>query len=376
MYVSASRVEDFYNCSFRYFCKFGLNARPRIRAEIDPMQRGTLIHYVLEMILSTIGSKKLSSLTNVEIIALVDRFITMYFEQEMGNAADLSIRFKYNYRRLSKLIYSVVYHLAEEFAHSDFEANAFELDIDKDGQVKPEQIILEDGGTIQIRGSIDRVDTYVHNGERYVRVVDYKSGNKSFNYSDILHGLNLQMFIYLFSLCNDKNAELTGIPAGVLYMHAARNIFNFNSRTAAANTIKSEENASFKMKGIVLDTADGEIAKAMDHELMGRYIPVKAKKDGELTGKLARLEQLGYIHKKINEHVAQMGMELHLGNINQNPVKDKMHKNTCEYCDYKDVCANKRTIENRTLDDISDKEVLEILAKEYSENATVDTRTE
>ena len=376
MYVSASRVEDFYNCSFRYFCKFGLNARPRIRAEIDPMQRGTLIHYVLEMILSTVGSKKLSSLTNVEIKALVDRFITMYFEQEMGNAADLSIRFKYNYRRLSKLIYSVVYHLAEEFAHSDFEANAFELDIDKDGQVKPEQIILEDGGTIQIRGSIDRVDTYVHNGERYVRVVDYKSGNKSFNYSDILHGLNLQMFIYLFSLCNDKNAELTGIPAGVLYMHAARNIFNFNSRTAAANTIKSEENASFKMKGIVLDTADGEIAKAMDRELMGRYIPVKAKKDGELTGKLARLEQLGYIHKKINEHVAQMGMELHLGNINQNPVKDKMHKNTCEYCDYKDVCANKRTIENRTLDDISDKEVLEILAKEYSENATVDIRTE
>lgn len=376
MYVSASRVEDFYNCSFRYFCKFGLNARPRTKAEIDPMQRGTLIHYVLEMILSTVGSKSLSAMTDAQLKALVDKFTAMYFEQEMGSAADLSIRFKYNYRRLSKLIYSVVYHLAEEFAHSDFEANAFELDIDRDGQVKPEQLMLDDGGTIQIRGSIDRVDTYEHNGERYVRVIDYKSGNKTFNYSDIMHGLNLQMFIYLFSLCADKNAELTGIPAGVLYMHAARNIFNFDSRLAAEGAVKSEENASFKMKGIVLDTEDGEIARAMDHELMGKYIPVKAKKDGELTGKLARLEQLGYIHKKVNAHVAQMGMELHLGRVNQNPVKDKQHKNTCEYCDYKDVCANKKTIENRTLDDISDNEVLEILAKEYGENATVDSRAE
>ena len=376
MYVSASRVEDFYNCSFRYFCKFGLNAKPRRKAEIDPMQRGTLIHYVLEMILSTVGSKKLSVMTETEIKALVDKFTAMYFEQEMGSASDLSVRFKYNYRRLSKLIYSVVYHLAEEFAHSNFEANAFELDIDKDGQVKPEQIILDDGGTIQIRGSIDRVDTYEHNGERYVRVVDYKSGNKSFNYSDILYGLNLQMFIYLFSLCEDKKAELTGTPAGVLYMHAARNIFSFDSRIAAADTVKNEENSSFKMKGIVLDTDDGEIARAMDHELAGKYIPVKAKKDGSLTGKLAQLEQLGYIHKQVNRHVAQMGMELHMGNINQNPVKDKAHKNTCEYCDYKDICANRKNIDSRVLNDISDNDVMEILAKEYGENATVDNRAE
>ncbi len=376
MYVSASRVEDFYNCAFRYFCKFGLNARPRTKAEIDPMQRGTLIHYVLEMILSTVGSKGLSQLNHDEIKALVDKFTAMYFEQEMGSAADLSIRFKYNYRRLSKLIYSVVYHLAEEFANSDFEANAFELDIDKDGQVKPELLNLDDGGTIQIRGSIDRVDTYELNGERYVRVVDYKSGNKSFNYSDILNGLNLQMFIYLFSLCEDKNARLTGTPAGVLYMHSARNLFSFNSKALAENTVKAEESSSFKMKGIVLDTDDGEIARAMDHDLLGKYIPVKAKKDGALTGKLARLEELGHIHKKVNEHVAQMGMELHMGNVQQNPVKDKVHKNTCEYCDYQDVCANKKAIDNRILNDISDNEVLEILAKEYGEDATVDNRAE
>lgn len=369
MYVSASRVEDFYNCSFRYFCKFGLNAKPRKKAEIDPMQRGTLIHYVLEMILSTVGSRGLSELTEAEIASLVDKFTREYFVNEMGSAEGLSVRFKYNYRRLSNLIYSVVVHLAQEFANSDFEAKAFELGIDKDGQVKPEILSLDDGGTIQIRGSIDRVDTYEKDGERFVRVVDYKSGNKSFNLSDIMHGLNLQMFIYLFSLCEDKKAEFTGTPAGVLYMHSARNIFSFDSKSSAVSNIECEENSSFKMKGIVLEDENGDIANAMEHDIKGRFIPVKMKKNGELSGKLASLQELGLIHKKINSLVADMGMQLHLGKIHQNPFKDKNHKNTCDFCDYKDVCANRRSIENRIAEDLTDSMVKEELAKEFENNA-------
>lgn len=372
MYISASRLEDFYNCSFRYFCKFGLGARPRTKAEMDPMQRGTLIHYVLETILSDYGSKRLSQMQENEIKAIVDRCVSEYFENEMGNAADLSIRFKYNYLRLSKLIYSVIIHLAQEFSESDFEAKAFELDIDRDGSVKPEIIQLDDGGTVQIRGSVDRVDAFEKDNQKYIRVVDYKSGNKAFNLSDIMYGLNLQMFVYLFSLSEDKSSAYSGIPSGVLYMHSSRNVFSFDSRKEAAEHINSEEASSFKMKGIVISDFDGEIAMAMEHGLEGKYIPVKMKKNGELSGQLAELEELGQIHKKINSLISQMGMDLHMGKIGRNPVKNKNHKNTCEFCDYSDVCANVRNIENRVVFDMTDSEVKEILAKEYGNNATVD----
>lgn len=371
MYVSASRVEDYYNCAFRYFCKFGLKAKPRKKAEIDPMQRGTLIHYVLEMILSQTGSRALAEMSEGEIIALVDRYTLEYLESEMS-AGEQSHRFRYNYKRLSKLIYSVVIHLAREFADCDFEPRAFELGIDRDGSVKPEIIKLSDGGTVQIRGSIDRVDIYEKDGKRYVRVVDYKSGNKSFSLSDIMHGLNLQMFIYLFALCEDKNAELSGVPAGVLYMHAARNIFSFDSKKSALQETDEEENASFKMKGIVLDDDSGEIARAMEHEIAGRYIPVKQKKNGELTGKLAKLQELGYIHKKINSLLADMGMQLHRGNIQRNPVLDKNHMHTCEYCDYRDVCANQRLIEYRLPEAFTDESVKEQLEREYGRDSKVD----
>lgn len=369
MYISASRIEDYYNCAFKYFCKFGLGAKVRKKAEINPMERGTLIHYVLEKILSNYGSKKLSQMKTDEITSLVDSYVQEYFVNFMGSADDLSFRFKYNYKRLSKLIYSVVIHLGQEFRECDFEAKAFELDIDKDGNVKPEIISLDDGGTVQIRGSIDRVDTLETENGRYIRVVDYKSGNKQFNLSDILYGLNLQMFVYLFSLAEDKSAKLNGIPAGVLYMHSARNVFAFNSKSDAQNNIDKEENSSFKMKGIVIDDTDGDIAIAMEHELNGKYIPVKRKKSGELTGQLASLEELGKIHRKVNSLIAQMGNQLHMGNIQRNPVWNKAHKNVCDYCDYKDVCANAKLIENRVCDDLKDSEVIETLNKEYSENA-------
>lgn len=372
MYISASRIEDYFNCPFRYFCKFGLNARPRKKAEIDPMQRGTLIHYVLEKILSNYGSKKLSVMSESEIRTAVDTLVRAYFENEMGNISDVTVRFRYNYIRLSKLIYSVVIHLAHEFSECDFEAKAFELSIDRDGQVKPEVLTLDDGGTIQIRGSIDRVDTLEKDGEKYVRVIDYKSGSKLFSLSDIIYGLNLQMFVYLFSLTEDKSSDYSGIPAGVLYMHSARNVFNFESKKQAEGEISSEESDSFKMKGIVISDFDGGIAQAMEHDLSGKYIPVKVKKNGELTGQLTTLQELGRIHKKVNSLIAQMGMELHMGEIQRKPVKNKNHKNTCEYCDYTDVCAVVKSVENRVAPDMTDSEVKELLRKEYGDDAPVD----
>ena len=50
---------------------------------------------------------------------------------------------------------------------------------------------------------------YEENGTKYIRVVDYKSGTKNFVYSDVLYGLNLQMFIYLFTICN-SGTKLNG----------------------------------------------------------------------------------------------------------------------------------------------------------------------
>ena len=366
--ISASRLEEYYNCAFRYFCKFGLGARPPQKAEIDALQRGTLIHYVFEKLLSDYSKEEICAKNDAELCALVDAYIKKYFEEEMGQP-EISGRFNYNYRRISKLIYSVVIHLAEEFRISDFVPTDFELKIDMDSDVKPEIIELENGGKIAIRGSVDRVDTFTKDGKDYIRVVDYKSGNKEFELSDVMYGLNLQMFLYLFSLINEKNEKYNKTPAGVLYVHASQKTVSFGSKDEALNGIDKKINDNFKMMGVVIsDEDDDTVANAMEHEVKGEFIPVKKDKNGILKGSIASLAELGRIHKKVNSLVAEMGNTLHDGRIYRNPVKNKNHKNTCEYCDFKDVCANQRFIEERVVPDLKLDEIKKILVKEYGDN--------
>lgn len=366
MYLSASKIEDYYNCAFRYFCKFGLNVRPRTKAEMNAMQTGTVIHFVLEHLVKDVTTKTLVTLDRSQVEELTEKYLKLFFDTKMGDSEQLGARFKYRFMRLSKMLTHVVLSLRDEFMNSDFEAKAFELSIgdgSENEEVKSKTYHLSDGGTIRIKGSIDRVDTYTENGIQYVRVVDYKSGTKDFALSDILHGLNLQMFVYLFTLCESDN-ELSGVEAGVLYMHAARKVYNTERNVKNFN---KSDNDEFRMKGIVLNDESHSIAEHMDRELSNKYIPVSVS-NGELKGNIVSLADLGRISKKINELIVSMGDNLHMGYISQNPADSPHHDKTCEYCDYKDVCMNKKEIIPNLFDEPSFDETIKIL-KEDEENA-------
>lgn len=369
MYLSVSKIEDYYKCAFKYYCKFGLNARPRIKAEMNPMETGSVIHYVLECIVRDYGSKGLIELDSRQITTEVKKYLKQYLESKMGDYSEFTVRFKYRFMYLSKLISCVVLRLREEFENCDFEPKAFELSIgngENGESVKSQAINLPDGGTIQIRGSIDRVDTYTENGEQYVRVVDYKSGIKKFKLSDILYGLNLQMFVYLFTLCKSDN-ELAGKEAGVLYLHSSRKIYNV-SRNAIDSGVLKEDSDAYKMVGVVLNDEENPIAEHMEHDLKGEFIDVKCSAKKGVSGSIVSLEDMGRISRKIDSLIEQMGVELHMGKIMQNPVDSTNHNNTCEFCDYSSVCANRKEIELKEIEELSFSDTLEKL-KEDDANA-------
>lgn len=354
MYLSASRIEDYYNCAFRYFCKFGLGARPRAKAQLDPMQTGTVIHYVLEQLIKEKGSLK--EVNDAELRILINGYLTDYLSTQMGDSEQFTARFRYQFMRLSKMLISVAQRLKEEFEQSDFEAKAFEMKIGEGEEVPSKEIMLPDGGSIRINGAIDRVDTYTENGVQYVRVVDYKSGTKEFQLSDILNGLNLQMFIYLFTLCG-SNHELAGISSGVLYMHSGRKLFSLDRNKDRASQLSKEENDLYKMKGVVLNDEAHPMAQHMERGLEGRYIPAKMKRE-VLSGNLVTLDELGRLSRKIDLLIQNMGIQLHSGCISQNPINGKNHDRTCEFCDYTDVCRNRREVNKKEMIELSFDETL------------------
>ena len=119
------------------------------------------------------------------------------------------------------------------------------------------------------------------------------------------------------------------------------------------------------MKGVVLNDAENEIAKHMEHNLEGKYIPVKyVKKSDSVEGNVVTLEELGRISRKIDELIINMGASLHSGKISQNPVNGKGHDKTCEFCDYGAVCKNRRELTPREIDELKNDEVIELLKEE------------
>ncbi|MCR5207332.1 MAG: PD-(D/E)XK nuclease family protein [Eubacterium sp.] len=371
--LSATKVEEYYKCPFRYFCNYGLRAKPRKRAKLDPMSTGTVVHYVLENVLKEKGTQRLRTLSDSEIGELVNKYLSEYLNTKMGDAEKFTPRFKYQFMRLSKMLVFVVIRLRDEFIHSDFDAKAFELKIgnDADAEVKSRTLNLPDGGTVEIHGKVDRLDIYEENGEKFIRVVDYKSKNKSFKLSDVMYGLNLQMLIYLFTV-SESESEYAGISSGVLYMHSTRDVFAF-PRNPSEDELSEKERKELKMKGIVLNDDGYNIAGHMERELKGEYIPVTYNSDKDkYSGNLITLEQLGMVAEKIDRLIVEMADSLQNGKITQYPVNGKDYDDTCDYCDYSDICKNRKSIECREIKSLKNNEVFKLLKEEQDDDEKVD----
>lgn len=363
MFISASRVESYHKCPFMYFCSYGIKAMPRKVAELDPMQRGNVIHYALEKLLTEFDRETLMKMTNTDLWNFFNPLLRDYLDTKL-DGAHRSERFIYLFGKLISSICDVAQRLIRELAVCRFIPVDFEMKIGREGEIPPYEVPAAEGKVI-ISGAIDRVDEAVIDGQKYIRVVDYKSSGKAFSLSDVTQGLNMQMFIYLFALWQNggkKFGEFT--PAGVLYYPAKSPLISVK-RGTDEETVEKERQKSCVMNGIVLNNS--EVIKAMDEELSGTFIPAKYSR-GELTGSLINLSQLEKLKEKADGILADMADSLHSGCIEAVPAYGKNYKTVCGYCDYKSVCAFEENIPVKELDDFDLKTALENLEKGDDEN--------
>lgn len=365
MYISATRAETFYKCPFQYFCKYGLKAAPQKAAELDPMQKGTVIHYVLEKLIKVYQKDGLLKMSKEERDKCITDILDEYFALNMSSQDEKSERFIYLYKSLGITVCAVADRLIKEFSVSEFVPVAFELPIDEDSDVKPLKIELSDGGTMRIKGSVDRADIMTDSDSNvFVRVIDYKSGGKDFHLSDVFNGLNMQMLIYLFSIWkNGDGVFKNATPAGILYMPVKASAADV-ARDADDNELMLKQLKDYRMNGLVLD--DSRVIYGMDSGCSGLYIPAKYdKKKSVFTGSLIGLKELSSLFGKVEKILKDMGDELHGGNISVYPVisrtRTDSYSDACKYCDYKSVCGYEENDRSNELKDFSDEECLAML---------------
>lgn len=358
MFISASRVESYYKCPFAYFCRYGIKAMPRKIAELDPMQRGNVIHYALEQLLTRFEKTELIGMSRNELLDFFTSLLEEYLMSRL-DGANRSERFIYLFNKLVISICDVAQRLIKELSLSSFTPVDFELEIGYDGEIPPYEVKTENGRVI-ISGAIDRVDEATVNGGKYIRVVDYKSSGKEFALSDVVQGLNMQMFIYLFTLWQNgakKYGEFT--PAGVLYYPANSPLVSAD-RSLSEEDIEAERQKKCRMNGIILN--DPDVITAMDESKSGLFVPARFK-GGEFSGSLIGLEQLTKLKEKADSVLTEMADALHSGEIPAVPAYGKSYEKVCEYCDYKSVCSYEENIPVRELYDCRTDEVIKILTE-------------
>lgn len=330
-FLSPTQIEVFHLCRFQYFCRYGLRARERRPAEVDVLQYGTLMHYLVEKIFREPRQVR-CQWDEEELERRIRELIRAYAQENLGGMELLSGRERYRLERLAQSACKLIRHVEEELAQSQFVPEHLEWGLGF-GKDQPPLRIDTGDGVVTVGGTIDRVDVYQgSDGRRYVRVVDFKTGRKDFRLADVLQGLNMQMLVYLAALVEGGQE----FPAGVLYMPAAEPSVSVD-RGAGEEKIKAEADKQLRMSGVVL--SDGEIIQAMEAGAKGRFIPASLNKDGTL-GRFSSVldpEQLETVLRYSKRLIAAMATELREGRVDA--VPNLKNKSACRFCPYGPVCG-------------------------------------
>lgn len=340
--ISATAVEEYNNCHFKYFCHTGLKLKVRKKRVIDRIGEGNLTHRCLEEILSSCKSKdEFDSLSRERIREITEKCSREFIEESFGGEDMQPPSAAAAIESICGNIEELIGHLRKELGQSEFRPAAFELDV-SEGREHP-IIRTDDGIEIYLRGSVDRIDVYETDGKKYLRVIDYKTGSKVFSISSLLYGINMQMLIYMFSVIGEQGKFKGYEPAGVLYMPSGG--AGCGRERDDDTTIEEYLDSRFKMNGVVL--RDRTVLNAMEKDIQGIFIPAAVKKSDSGDGELQLSKRSSCLSKKNFEKLREytdsvlrkMCDELYSGKIEADPYIAG-NRAPCDYCDYWSVCGN------------------------------------
>ncbi len=367
--LSASKIEKYYSCAFSFFCQYGIKVNPLKEAELDPLNKGNVNHFVMENLLLRYPKEQLTAISDEElreiISSLTDEYLPMLLS---GSQPDE--RFLYLYKMLKDNLFTTAKRLIEEFSQCDFVPVDFELPIGENEEIKP-YIPEGSDGSVSVIGRVDRVDIADKGETRYLRIVDYKSKQKEFNLYEVMNGINMQMLIYLFTLWKNGGRKYGKVvPAGILYYNASKPIVPVNPGDTEDAT-HTKLNEKEHMTGLVVGNED--IVRMMEHDIGSRFIPVKLSSKGELSGDIISMTVFEKLNERCDKIIMQMAEHLRSGKFEAKPCTSftkssgAQGKLPCEYCDFKAVCGYEDDIPCSLYSRDSIREIVDQLMEETEE---------
>lgn len=338
---SATRLERFAACAFAHFLQYGLVVTERAEYEFRAMDMGNVLHQALEKFAAELRRKGLDWAELEE--EQRDRIAEYCMEQvaaDYGNTIlKSSARNQYMIQRTLRILKRTVWALQEQLRCGKFVPEGFEVSI---------------GG-----GRIDRLDVLKEDKKVYVKVIDYKSGNTSFDLVGVYYGLQLQLVVYMDAAMEaekNKHPDCQIEPAGIFYY----NIKDPMIQTVIRDDLQNLEKKIYKelkMNGLV-NSSDDILHKI---DAGASSLPVSFKKDGGFRkgSSVATREQFQLLNQYVKNKIAEIRSHILSGDAEVSPY-EMGKKNACAYCAYQGVCGFDKKIpgyEYRRLRQFADEEI-------------------
>ena len=362
---SVSRLETYAACACRHFLQYGLSLQEREEFGFEASDMGTVYHAVLENFAGKLAESNLTWWDFTEDFAAkavkesVEAYAATYGETVLYSSA----RNEYAITRMSRILTRTVLTLQKHLKQGSFQPDDYELSFRFAEDLDSIHVDLSEDEKMHLQGRIDRIDVSEDTEHVYVKVIDYKSGNRKFDLAALYYGLQLQLVVYMnaaMEMESRKHPDKEIVPAALLYYH----IDDPTIETPVELTdeqINEQILAKLRMNGVV--NSDPRVVERLDRYMQDKsvVIPVEKKKDGSFSarsGVLSR-EEMQLISSYVDAKIRSIGREILDGKIAANPY-EKGNEEACTYCAYKKVCGFDGSIpgyEKRQLEDL-DKQAL------------------
>ena len=372
---SVSRLEKYASCAYSHFLQYGLMLKERDEFGFEQVDLGNVFHEVLEIFAGKLAKNNLTWFDFSEeegerlLKEALDECTMKYGETVLYSNA----RYAYMTERMYRILKRTVFTLKQQLKEGEFVPASFEMSFSKVDKLDAVNIALSEKEKMKLRGRIDRIDLCEDEDHVYVKVIDYKSGNKKFDLAALYYGLQLQLVVYMnvaAEMAAKAHPDKEVVPAALLYYHVSDPMVK-EDKPLTPEEINDRLLKELRMNGVV--NSDERVVSLLDKNFSDKssIIPVERKKDGSFSARSGLIAKEDYrvVSQFVTHKIRQFGREILDGKIEVNPC-EQGGKNSCTYCAYKGICEFEEKVpgyDTRILESLSEDDVFLRMQQEMQE---------
>ncbi len=359
--VSITELESWQGCPYKHFLRYGIRPEEGLDVALANDEIGTVLHGTLDQLTHDLKAHpEWLEWDDAAICAQMDEYLTAEQAKVIDGQRSQEARNVQGLEKLRRQGHKAGRFIIRQLRESQFAPRFNEVAFGESAPILP-AIYLDLGGEIvRIEGRIDRIDTWRQGDKLYARVIDYKSGDQTFDIARVWQGLDLQLLLYLRAAMGWRQKPL---PAGVFYLSLKQPFVDTSSMDE--EEIEALITESLLMDGVFID--DEAVIAALDEGIRQgreRVIHIKGRKaPGESCLSAEMLE-------KLLDHTLAAARDavcaVLAGDIRVLPLEGD-EKGGCKYCRYSAICrfeAGRSGNQTRSVARMGWKAVKEALAKE------------